>query len=279
MTPLRLLVSATSLLLAASAANAADLAVRSVTKAPPMAAQLYDWTGFYLGGDIGGLSRTTRGTSNFFQVEDGDGGGLGQNPQRQSPSASGVIGGVHLGYNWQLASRVVVGIEGDWQWSGARSSFCRQTDQESEACSDNGRGFLAMDTETRGIGTIRGRLGYAFDRVMIYGTGGVAFVDQQSRITAHCEVNGCGSDGGSTTERATFASVRTGWVAGAGAEWMVAPSWIVRAEYLHVETGDISDAFNFATVNCASGGPCGASWSHSNRYDIGRVGFSYKFGG
>lgn len=256
-------------------ANAADIAPR-YTKAAAAAA-VWDWTGFYAGADIGRAKATTGGRSNFFQDDDTP---EFANNSQASPasSTSSAIGGIHLGYNWQI-SHLVLGLEGDWQWAAARHSFCRQTDIGSDPCSDDsGRGFLTLQGETRGIGTVRGRLGYAFDRVMVYGTGGVAFVDTRDSITADCRVAGCANSGARNLTTATFSSVRTGWAAGVGAELMLSPNWIVRSEYLHVDVGTASDTLNLASGNCL-GGPCGASWSRSQRYDIGRIGFSYKFGG
>jgi outer membrane immunogenic protein len=254
--------------------RAADLAP-SYTKAPAMA-PAWNWSGFYIGADVGGVAQTASGLSDFFQS--GIGSGSAANLQSQSLSPSGVIGGVHVGYNWQL-SQWVLGVEGDWQWTGAKSSFCRPTDNLDLPCvNDSGRGFLTIDSETRSIGTIRGRLGYAFDHVLVYGTGGVAFVDQHDSITANCPA-GCGADNTANVSTANFSAVKTGWVAGAGIEWMLSPNWILRSEYLHVDAGTVASTFNFDPVNCNAGGPCGASWSHDNRYDIGRVGLSYKFGG
>ena len=257
----------------ATSAQAADLAARYV-KAPAAAVgAAWDWSGFYLGGDLGGVAQSTaNGRSDFFQPA----GVFANNPQTQAPSSSAVIGGVHAGYNWQM-SHLVVGVEGDWQWTNANYSFCRQTDKRSLACSDNRFGFISIDSETRAIGTIRGRLGYAFDRVLIYGTGGVAFADLRANITADCRVAGCGAFGITNLTSGNSSMIRTGWVAGAGAEWMLSPNWIVRSEYLHVDVGSVSDTLNLAPKNCDA--PCGASWSRSYRYDIGRIGFSYKFGG
>jgi outer membrane immunogenic protein len=260
-----------------SGAQAADLAPRYV-KAPVAAAgAAWDWSGFYLGADLGGVAQSTaNGRSDFFQPELGA--RYANNPQSQAPSSSAVLGGLHAGYNWQM-SHLVLGVEGDWQWTRANYSFCRQTDVNSLACSDNNVGFVTINSETTGIGTVRGRLGYAFDRVMIYGTGGVAFADLHGSITADCRVDGCGRSHSQNLTSANFSSIKTGWVAGAGAEWMLSPNWIVRSEYLHVDVGTVSDTLNLAPANCFNGGPCGASWSRSQRYDIGRIGLSYKFGG
>ncbi len=75
---------------AAGSASAADIAARPYTKAPPIV-QFYDWTGFYIGGDVGGVSQRDSGTSNFFQSV-----GLTNNPLALSSSSSSFIGGGHI---------------------------------------------------------------------------------------------------------------------------------------------------------------------------------------
>ena len=271
------------LAMGAAGAHAADLApAPRYVKAPPAAVgPAWNWSGFYIGADVGGVAQASHGLSDFFQVpgSEGDGGppGSAHNPQSQLPSSSAVIGGLHAGYNWQI-SHWVLGVEGDWQWTSANYSFCRQTDMASAPCFDNDFGFVSVNGETRGIGTVRGRFGYAFDRVLVYGTGGVAFADLRDSITADCRLFGCGRSESPSFTSANFSTVKTGWVAGAGAELMLSPNWILRSEYLHVDVGTVTNTLNLAPANCADGGPCGASWSHGNRYDIGRVGVSYKFG-
>ncbi|MGL5166437.1 MAG: outer membrane protein [Afipia sp.] len=251
------------------ASLASDVPVPTYTKASVIAPG-YNWSGFYIGGDIGGAFQRGSGTSNFF--ENGD----INNFQRQSAGGDSVIGGFHAGYNWQFAPSWVVGIEGDWQWSASRSSACRQTSISSEACSDNGFGFVTINGDTRSIGTARARFGWTADRVMIYGTGGVAFSDVRASLGVSC-LNGCGASSESIATAASSSTLKTGWVAGAGVEWMLSPNWIGRAEYLHADFGSLLDILNLPSDNCFFGGPCGVSWSRDLRYDIVRAGISYKF--
>ncbi len=238
-------------LVAAGPARAADLA--PTYKAAPAATSL-SWSGLYFGGDIGGVFGGGAGISNFFQ-DDSDP-KFANNAQRQSPSPSAFTGGLHAGYNWQFAPAWMLGIEGDWQWTRPRYSFCRQTDIGSAACSDNGNGFANISSETRSIGTVRARIGQTFDRLMVYGTGGVAFADIKTTV-----------------------GVKTGWAAGGGIEWMFSPNWSVRAEYLHIDLGKVSNTLNLTTDNCEGSGPCGVTWSRDVRYDTVRAGLSYRFGG
>jgi outer membrane immunogenic protein len=275
----KVLATAVVLTVGLAGAHGADLApAPRYVKAPPAAAgPAWNWSGFYIGADVGGVVQKNPGASDFVEAT-GDGGDeITNNPQAHAPSSSAVIGGLHAGYNWQF-SNVVLGVEGDWQWTNAKSSFCRQTDTGSLPCSDDGSGFLTISSETRGIGTVRGRLGYAFDRVLVYGTGGVAFVDMRDNITADCRVAGCGASVITNLTSAGFSTVKTGWVAGAGVEWMLSPNWILRSEYLHIDAGTVTNTINLAPTNCDEI-LCSASSSHGNRYDIGRVGVSYKFGG
>ena len=172
----------------------------------------------------------------------------------------------------------MLGIEGDWQWTRPRYSFCRQTDIESAACSDNDVGFTNIGSETRSIGTVRARFGQTYDRLMVYGTGGVAFADIKTTVGVNCLLGGCGESNVANATAASFSNFKTGWVAGGGIEWMFSPNWTVRAEYLHIDLGKVSNTLNLATGNCDFGGPCGASWSRDVRYDTVRAGLSYRFG-
>src|SRR5262249_2955946 len=122
--------------LLAGPAFAADLDTRMPVKAPPLAVPVYNWTGFYIGGNLGGVFSSASGTSDF--VGTGVGGGvIVSNPQHDTPSKGGFLGGVQAGYNWQFNQWGVLGVEGDWDWGGSRYSFCRQTSLTSDPCSDN----------------------------------------------------------------------------------------------------------------------------------------------
>jgi opacity protein-like surface antigen len=237
-----------------------------------------NWTGFYVGADIGGVGEHGNGISNFFQNDPDP--AFANLLQKQSMGGTSFSGGFHAGYNWQFAPAFVLGIEGDWQWMKPRYAFCRETDIDSVPCFDTDRGFVAVNGETKSLATIRGRLGWTFDRFMVYGTGGVAFADINTSLTANCLVDGCADQPGSSFATQNYHTVKTGWVAGGGVEWMLASSWMVRAEYLHADLGNVSNVLKLEPVNsCFSGGPCGTTWSHDIAYDIVRFGASYKFDG
>src|SRR4030095_5703184 len=97
----------------------------------------------------------------------------------------------------------VLGIEADAAWA------------------DVGATFFPLEARIRAMGTVRGRVGYAFDQVLIYGTGGYAWADNRFTFAAFSD-----------------SKVHSGWTVGAGVEVMFAPKWSVKADYLypHVDT-------------------------------------------
>jgi outer membrane immunogenic protein len=146
----KLLLSSAIVIAAISTASAADLSRPMYTKAPPVAPYAFSWTGFYVGPNIGGKWAHTDDTLNVG----GASLGLG------STTDSTVIGGGQIGYNWQMG-QWVVGLEGDidaQHWSTTRLLL--------------GGTFTA---DSHWEASIRGRIGYTWDRVLLYATGGAAF--------------------------------------------------------------------------------------------------------
>jgi outer membrane immunogenic protein len=155
-----------------------------------------------------------------------------------SNNLNGFVGGGQIGYNWQGASPLVLGIEADFQGTG-------------QSRTDTALG-ISVQQQLPWFGTVRGRIGYAFDRLMIYATGGLAYADY--KMTA----SGFGLSASSDTSRA-------GWTAGAGVEWMFAPQWSTKVEYLYWDTGSTS-----ATL-------FGIAYTGRARDSIARVGLNYHF--
>jgi outer membrane immunogenic protein len=253
-------------------ASAADIPPRSYTKAPTMVAEVYDWTGFYVGGNIGGVWERNSGTTDFVELSPSF---TADNRQAKALRNSAAIGGIHAGYNWQM-SRWVFGVEADFDWIKSKTGFCRQTSVLALSCGDNGAGFLTLNEKTEWLGSVRGRLGYAWDRVMIYGTGGAAWGKIDTSINANCLVTGCGQSVLLVNTTANFSDTKVGWVVGAGVESMLSENWILRVEYLHYDLGGVVDTLNLRADPLA---PQDAPWSRSHRYDTVRAGLSYKFGG
>jgi outer membrane immunogenic protein len=254
----------------AASAYAADLPMRTAPFAPTPAAP--SWTDFYLGGNIGYLvQHDSSSLTNFtdFSVSPPT-----TNPQSGTASATSFTGGIQAGFNWQFASSWVVGLEGDWNWADPSDNLCRGTNGGLE-CSDNGTGFLSMSEKTDWLATARGRLGFLWNSVLIYGTGGAAWGSVKTTLTANCSATafGCGASLVPSATSSSFTNTKMGWVAGLGAETMLGPHWSTRLEWLHYDLGSVNDAFTSA----AAVGPYSVSWSRTIQYDIVRLGANYQF--
>ncbi len=231
-------------LLAATGAHAADLPARAVYKAAPMppVAQPWTWTGFYVGGNVGGVQADSS---------------IGDDPTTSFPwlggttqaNRAGVIGGVQAGLNYQL-SNLVLGVEGDVSWA----SLHRTVPVTSNGLAP----FDTYSSSLNTLGTVRGRIGLAFDRVLVYGTGGAAFAKLQDQLT----------DTIFPFTAAPSSSV-TGWTAGGGLEYAFAEHWTAKVEYLHVAFPDRTASASFAAT--------GYAFTFKDKLDIGRVGINYKF--
>jgi len=261
----RLALTASILAVSAIAASAAD----SNTKPPTKAAEVFSWTGFYVGGNVGGSRENESGNSNF--ISPNSPAAQASTPQANALSDTAVIGGVHAGYNWQM-TRWVLGVEADWDWTHTKTGFCRQTDNLSAACTDNGRGYLTLSETTQWLDSARGRLGYAWDRFMVCGTGGAAWGRIDSTISANCLVAGCGSNLTSQTTTVNFSDTKMGWVAGGGVEAALDTDWIARAEYLHYDLGSVASTLTAVPQSTTT-------WSRAATFETVRFGLSYKFGG
>jgi outer membrane immunogenic protein len=236
-------------------------------------APVYNWTGFYVGGNVGAVVGHASGTSNFVDTSPTSPGSF---PESQSFSQSAFLGGAQIGYNWQVSPLWVVGIEGDWDWTDPSYSFCRKTSTSSVACQDNGFGFETIDGKTEWLATARGRLGVTWANWLFYGTGGAAWGKVETDLTLDCRVNGCGESSANTLlASSTTSTTKSGWVAGLGAEVMLAENWTVRAEWLHIDLGTISASL---PTRGTTGGTETASWSRTERYDEFRFVLNYLFG-
>lgn len=258
----KIFLTTAAVLISASAASAADLAARPYTKAPPpIVSPVYDWTGFYVGGHVGGGWADQGHTI----VDDGNGGtGLGINPLSglfpngtalNKSHPSGVLGGVQGGFNWQF-NNLVLGVEGEYSWAGLRGES-RTVD------------LLSPNVQIRStdriddIATVTGRVGYAFNNWLLYGKGGWAWARGASDgVTA----TPFGPYGGLSSR-----SSQDGWVAGAGVEWGFAPNWSAKIEYEHIDLGN-------KTVQVETSGLApGVLANVSTRIDTVKAGVNYRF--
>jgi outer membrane immunogenic protein len=231
--------------LGAVSAQAADLAPRPYTKAPAYVAPVYNWGGFYVGAHIGygwGRAHTDQFLAN------------GTFDQNNTLDRDGVFGGGQIGYNLMLSPNWLIGIEADI--SGA--------DIKGSADNVNGTATIHSRSTVDYFGTVRGRLGYAVDNVLFYGTGGL--------LWAHGTVNRDVTVG-AITENSSFTTSPTGWTAGGGVEWGFLPNWSAKVEYLYGELKTSGD-LTFATFVRADRHLDSNTQLHSIR-----VGVNYHFGG
>jgi outer membrane immunogenic protein len=210
-------------------------------KAPPPVAPAYSWTGFYVGANVGyGWGNT----SNNFQFTDA---GLTQGAQIVAISGAGAgrpseaIGGVQAGYNWQISPQGVLGVEADWQGSGEQSNQNLIAPFRVVAFGGPATGTVATNFRDSILwfGTVRGRAGYAWDHLLFYGTGGLAYGEIKHAETV--TESGMTPNGPfNLTSAFNVANVKAGWTVGAGIEGALAHNWTWKVEYLYLDLGSIA---------------------------------------
>ena len=204
------------MLAAGGAAHAADLPLKA-----PVANAVYNWTGFYVGGNVG----LAAGRSNWTLDQFGGGApvagsfGLYRSPNAFTEGGS-FLGGVQAGYNLMLPNRLVLGIEVDGTFPAFPDPAGLTTGGISNfASSTFGAGTFSETVLSSG--TLRGRIGYAPGHWLFYATGGLAWTYNQQALTQAAT--------GNEEDRFLW---RFGWALGAGFETPIAPNWTVRGEYL-----------------------------------------------
>ncbi|WP_027550829.1 outer membrane protein [Bradyrhizobium sp. Cp5.3] len=246
-------IGAVALSLAAPA-NAADLAARPYTKAPPMAvAAIYDWSGFYIG--INGGGGSSHNCWDFLAL-----GGAVVTREGCHNATGGTVGG-QIGYRWQ-STNWVFGIEGQGNWADFTGDNISTTFVVAPGLRNRSR----IDA----FGLITGQVGYAWNNALFYVKGGAAVVGDQYRSFA--VANGLEFDRANET--------RWGGTVGAGFEYGFAPNWSVGVEYDHIFLGHHTTTFtgsgNFLIA------PLGVA-TRSERIgqdvDMGLVRLNYRWGG
>ena len=193
---------------AGSAALAADLPVKARPMGP--VETVTNWTGCYVGaagGGIWGRESVTSATTT-----------AGATVTSINPTGA-LIGGT-VGCNYQTGN-FVLGLEGDLSWTSLRGSAGDLPPFNTA---------FSHSVRTNWMDTARARVGYSWNRTLLYVTGGGAFTGIQDSAT------GPGIAATQTTSRA-------GWVAGGGIEYMIAPDWSAKIEYLYADFGTVRDAF------------------------------------
>ena len=252
--------------LVAGPAMAADLPVRAPAYMPPPPAVVYyNWSGCYIGANVGG--GWTK--SNTYGNPLPDPVAYGFVPMDVSTNGSGVVAGGQAGCNLQVASNFVVGIEGDISWSGVKGEGTVGPIESIPAGQNYVPGSFATSTqEVMWLGTVRGRAGVVFDRLMVYMTGGVAFAGIKTTADEVFPVTGVSNPG-------SLDANRIGWVGGVGLEYAVTYNWIVRGEYLYHQFA--SDTFVGNRVPVLPTFGVEYSTGRTN-LSVARLALSYKFG-
>jgi outer membrane immunogenic protein len=236
--------------LAAVPAGAADLKAPVYKAPPPPPVYVYNWTGCYIGGNGGGLwltkdySLTSIGINSFGSVSTP---GLGMG----SHDASSGIVGIQGGCNYQVAGTGwVFGIQGDYDWANAKGSHVDPFD-----------GFTTLTSNTKSLASVTGRVGYAWDRFLLYVKGGGAWErDDYSWFLNAAPANALvGSE------------TRGGWTVGIGGEYAFL-DWLTGfIEYDYYDFGTRSVEFSGSTFN--------ATFDIRERKSVVKAGLNFKFGG
>jgi outer membrane immunogenic protein len=281
---MKFIVAVLAGLFGANSALAADLPAPIYTKAPVYVDPGYNWTGFYLGGNLGYSWGRSSDTSTFT-----NGAGTLLSTSVGGSNLDGVVGGGQAGYNWQMQSWVW-GLEGDIQGTGERGS--RDISCATGVCAPSTittttrtvPGFFAAapptittTTITPGLaipatltqkidwfGTVRARGGVLVTpRVLFYATGGLAYG----------QVNSSETIGGSPF---SSSDTRVGYTVGGGIEGAIGGNWTAKLEYLFVDLGRTSGSFA-TTIPASGGGTLASNYSSHATDNVLRFGVNYNF--
>src|SRR3984893_6327704 len=245
--------------LSCSAALAADLPPPPPPPPPLPYVPAFTWTGLYLGANVG--FGGDRFVYPFSAVAVGGGAAIAGSA---SITSSGVIGGGQLGYNWAFPNNFLLGFETDFDGAAIRGKV---TANAAGQIGGAPFGFAAqIGSRINYIGTVRGRVGYAWDRFLVYGTGGFAYGEVNSAVSAAVDVGGA-----SVAISATQNRSRTGWTAGGGFEYAITKNLTVKTEYLYVDLGTNN------ILNQTLFGVVGVNINQKTTANIVRAGLNYKF--
>jgi outer membrane immunogenic protein len=231
-----------------SSAMAADLPIRKAPPAPPPVVAGFDWSGFYIGGHFGYgwgetdiTDRTLLGSALLIPT--------------QKLDSDGFLGGVQAGWNYQFG-RFVLGTEVDFSWADVQGSL-------TSTIIDTNASVDRSSTATW-IATATTRLGYAWDRVMVYSKLGAAWAqfDYDNNIF---------SIAGVPIYSSTASETRSGWTVGTGVEWAFAAGWSAKAEYNYMD-------FGRRTVDFASFQGTPVNLDVDQRISVIKAGVNYRFG-
>jgi outer membrane immunogenic protein len=217
-------------LMASMPAVAADLPL----KAPAPFVERFTWTGCYLGGHLGGGFAHNDVTDPVQVVQDAFlGAGTTVGVSTTSPSSTGAVVGGQIGCDYQFGGGWVVGIEGSASGSTMKGSATLPL-----PLGNPGENEL-VTARTDFLASVTGRVGYAFDRALLYGKGGYAWMGGKYDVSGIFQGTAFNFEG---------PEVRNGWTAGAGVEWAFSQHWSTGVEYDYYQFGSrnvlLSDPIN-----------------------------------
>ncbi len=245
-----------------SVVNAADLL--EAAPAPSVEApETFSWSGFYVGANLGyGFG----GDGNISSV-----GQLGPNianiatgarPGSVDLDRNGVLGGGQIGYNWQTGA-LVYGLEADFAFTNIDDNRDIVTPQINTGLAQGNQFSSELDY----LGTVRGRLGYAFDRTLFYGTAGLAYGKSTMSVDMFAP-NGVRQFTGEKT------GTDVGYAVGAGVEYAITNKISLKSEYLYYDLGE--EKLNVQAIQ-GTGVAGGYDSKFNNDGHLFRVGLNYRF--
>jgi len=273
-----------------TSALAADMPLKAP---PPPPAPVWSWTGFYIGANAGyGWSDSTVSYTpndiNAYLSTCGNQRGDGTCVPPASFNITGAVAGGQIGYNWQLNTYWLVGLETDLDWSGLEG----QSGASNFILNSYGAASFFATEKISWFGTLRGRVGIVpINPLLIYATGGLAYggVKESAFMPGPTFGAGSNSNGGFGYSCGTFtgqancftgSSTQTlaGWTLGAGGEYMVTNNLTLRAEYLYVNLGHSGvNSVTTSTLEVPGTSPSSFTANFSNAFNIFRGGVNWKF--
>jgi len=242
-------------------AFAADLPPRSYDKAPAMAAPVTNWSGLYIGGNVGYGWGNNSADFEFFPIPFD----FGVNNTTLDNRSKSIVGGAQIGYNWQMGS-IVTGLETDIQGSGLKGSVTQSPVINPIGLSDGPESFLTSSEKLSWFGTVRGRLGATVTPdLLLYATGGLAY--------GHVDASADTFFASTNHYPASVSQTKAGWTVGGGTEWAFARNWSAKIEYLHVDLGSVSAT----ALNAPEPSVFSARYTWHTKESIVRAGVNYHF--
>ncbi len=238
-----------ALLATTVAAAAADMPLKAPPKPPPVAVAVplpFSWSGFYVGGNIGGEWSQRRVTDTLHGATFDNGNNNGS-----------FIGGGQAGFNYQMGN-VVLGVEGTFDWTASNNNTMTGVLIPNV-------GTVRVNDRDRWIATAAGRLGYAFDRLLAYGKAGGGWVGTNN-FSATNVTTGATITGTNNTSQA-------GWLVGGGLEWAFTDSLSAKVEYDFLGLGNTS----FTVPATAAFLPSDTFNTTKHDVQMATVGLNYRF--